>query len=139
MASFIEEFKTFAIKGNVIDLAVGVIIGTAFGKIVTSLVTDILMPPMGLILNRVNFSELYWNLSGTAYPSLEAAQKAGAPTLNYGLFLTNIFGFAITALAVFIFIKQLNRFRPAEEKKPTSPTKQEALLAEIRDILKTRK
>ena len=139
MASFIEEFKTFAIKGNVIDLAVGVIIGTAFGKIVTSLVTDILMPPMGLSLNRVNFSELYWNLSGTAYPSLEAAQKAGAPTLNYGLFLTNIFGFAITALAVFIFIKQLNRFRPAEEKKPTSPTKQEALLAEIRDILKTRK
>lgn len=139
MPSFIKEFKDFAIKGNVIDLAVGVILGTAFGKIVTSLVTDILMPPLGLILNKVNFSELYWNLSETAYPTLEAAQKAGAPTVNYGLFLTNIIGFAITAFAIFIFVKQLNRLRPkssAETPKPSTPPKQEVLLTEIRDILK---
>jgi large conductance mechanosensitive channel len=141
MASFIAEFKAFAIKGNVVDLAVGVIIGTAFGKIVTSLVSDILMPPMGLILNKVNFSELYWNLSSTSYPTLEAAQKAGAPTLNYGLFLTNIIGFALTAFAVFIFIKQLNRFRPAEQAAPTKPkpSKQELLLTEIRDLLAKQK
>lgn len=139
MASFIKEFKEFAIKGNMIDLAVGVIIGTAFGKVVTSLVSDILMPPLGLILNKVNFSELYWNLSSTEYATLEAAQKAGAPTLNYGLFLTNIISFAITAFAVFIFIKQLNRFRPKEAPKPTEPPKQELLLAEIRDLLKNRK
>lgn len=137
MASFIAEFKSFAIKGNVIDLAVGVIIGTAFGKIVTSLVSDILMPPLGLILNKVNFSELYWNLSGTDYPTLEAAQKAGAPTLNYGLFLTNIIGFALTAFAVFMFIKQINRFRPTERKATASPkpSKEEILLTEIRDLL----
>lgn len=139
MSSFIKEFKEFAVKGNVIDLAVGVIIGTAFGKIVTSLVTDILMPPLGLILNKVNFSELYWNISSTTYPTLEAAQKAGAPTLNYGLFLTNVIGFAITALAVFVFIKQLNRFRPKETPKPAEPSKQELLLIEIRDLLKNRK
>jgi large conductance mechanosensitive channel len=82
MASFIAEFKAFAIKGNVVDLAVGVIIGTAFGKIVTSLVSDILMPPMGLILNKVNFSELYWNLSSTSYPTLEAASPELVPTLK---------------------------------------------------------
>ncbi|MFZ1736240.1 MAG: large-conductance mechanosensitive channel protein MscL [Candidatus Moraniibacteriota bacterium] len=142
MASFIAEFKSFAIKGNVIDLAVGVIIGTAFGKIVTSLVSDILMPPMGLVLNKVNFSELYWNLSSTHYQTLEAAQKAGAPTLNYGLFLTNVIGFALTAFAVFIFIKQLNRLRPAEKDTPPTsakPSKQELLLTEIRDLLAEQK
>ncbi len=139
MASFIAEFKSFAIKGNVIDLAVGVIIGTAFGKIVTSLVSDILMPPLGLVLNKVNFSELYWNLSGTSYPTLEAAQKAGAPTLNYGLFLTNIIGFVLTAFAVFIFIKQINRLRPTEKMVAPKISKQEALLTEIRDLLAKRK
>ncbi len=140
MASFIAEFKAFAIKGNVIDLAVGVIIGTAFGKIVSSLVSDILMPPMGLILNKVNFSELYWNLSSTPYPTLEAAQKAGAPTLNYGLFLTNIIGFALTSFAVFVFIKQLNRFRPTEKAPATAkPSAQELLLTEIRDLLAKQK
>lgn len=141
MASFISEFKSFAIRGNVIDLAVGVIIGTAFGKIVSSLVSDILMPPLGLILNKVNFSELYWNLSSTHYSTLEAAQKAGAPTLNYGLFLTNIIGFVLTAFAVFVFIKQLNRLRPAEKKTETSqkPSKEEALLTEIRDLLAQKK
>lgn len=139
MTSFIKEFKEFAVKGNVIDLAVGVIIGTAFGKIVSSLVSDILMPPLGLLLNKVNFSELYWNLSATEYTTLEAAQKAGAPTLNYGLFLTNIIGFVITAFAVFIFIKQLNRFRPKETPKTSVPPKEELLLAEIRDLLKNRK
>ena len=139
MASFIKEFKEFAVKGNVIDLAVGVIIGTAFGKIVTSLVSDIMMPPLGLILNKVNFSELYWNLSEKAFPTLEAAQKAGAPTVNYGLFLTNIIGFIITAFAVFLFIKQLNRFRPKETPKSAEPPKQELLLTEIRNLLRNRK
>ncbi|QQS15500.1 MAG: large-conductance mechanosensitive channel protein MscL [Candidatus Moraniibacteriota bacterium] len=141
MTSFISEFKSFAIRGNVIDLAVGVIIGTAFGKIVSSLVSDILMPPLGLILNKVNFSELYWNLSSTHYSTLEAAQKAGAPTLNYGLFLTNIIGFVLTAFAVFVFIKQINRLRPAEKKADSSPksSKEELLLTEIRDLLAKQK
>ncbi|QQS20899.1 MAG: large-conductance mechanosensitive channel protein MscL [Candidatus Moraniibacteriota bacterium] len=141
MTGFIKEFREFAMKGSVVDLAVGVIIGTAFGKIVSSLVSDVLMPPLGLILNKVNFSELYWNLSGKAYPTLEAAQKAGAPTINYGLFITNVIAFLITAFAIFMVVKQLNRFRPKKEKeeKPTEPSKQEMLLTEIRDALRNRR
>lgn len=136
---FLKEFKKFALKGNVVDLAVGVIVGTAFGKVVSSLVSDILMPPMGLLLNRVNFSELYLNLSDATYPSLEAAQRAGAPTINYGIFLDTVINFLIVSLAIFITVKQLNRFRAKEEKqeKPATP-KQEQLLAEIRDLLKKR-
>lgn len=136
---FLKEFKKFALKGNVVDLAVGVIVGTAFGKVVSSLVSDILMPPMGLLLNRVNFSELYLNLSDATYPSLEAAQRAGAPTVNYGIFLDTVINFLIVSLAIFITVKQLNRFRAKEEKqeKPATP-KQEQLLAEIRDLLKKR-
>lgn len=134
---FLKEFRKFALKGNVVDLAVGVIVGTAFGKVVSSLVSDILMPPMGLLLNRVNFSELYFNLSDSTYSSLEAAQRAGAPTINYGLFIDTIINFLIVSLAIFIAVKQLNRFRAKEEKeeKPKTP-KQEQLLTEIRDLLK---
>ncbi len=138
MKSFLQEFKSFALRGNVIDLAVGVIIGTAFGKIVSSAVTDVIMPPIGILINSVNFSELYWNLSKVDYPTLEAATKAGAPTINYGIFLTNIIGFAITAFVIFIFIKQINRFKPTKEekKKEKDAKNSETILAEIRDLLR---
>ena len=111
-----KDFKKFALKGNVIDLAVAVIIGGAFGKIVTSLVSDIIMPPLGLIFGKVNFSELYINLSGKQYDSLSQAQKAGAPTINYGVFLNTIIQFFIIAFTIFIVIKQLDRFKKKEEK-----------------------
>ncbi|MFT8312631.1 MAG: large conductance mechanosensitive channel protein MscL [Clostridium sp.] len=114
-----KDFKKFALKGNVIDLAVAVIIGGAFGKIVNSLVNDIIMPPLGLILGRVNFSELYINLSGNQYGSLSDAVKAGAPTINYGVFLNNIIQFLIIAFSIFIVIKQLDRFKKKEEKIET--------------------
>lgn len=114
-----KDFKKFALKGNVIDLAVAVIIGGAFGKIVNSLVIDIIMPPLGLILGRVNFSELYINLSGNQYSSLSEAQKAGASTINYGVFLNNVIQFLIIAFSIFIVIKQLDRFKKKEEKIET--------------------
>ena len=110
----LKEFREFAMRGNVIDLAVGVIIGAAFGKIVTSLVSDIVMPPIGLILGKVDFSNLFINISGTHYDSLDAAKKAGAATINYGLFLNTVLDFVIVAFAVFLLVKQINRFhRPA--------------------------
>lgn len=108
---FIDEFKEFAIKGNAIDLAVGVVIGAAFGKITTSLVNDIIMPPVGLMLGRVDFADLYINLSDKTYPSLAAAKEAGAPTINYGAFLNTCLDFLIIALAIFIVVKQINRLR----------------------------
>lgn len=116
-----KEFKEFAVKGNMIDLAVGVIIGGAFGKVVTSIVNDILMPPVGLLLGRVNFAELFISLNGTSYPSLKDAKDAGAPTLNYGLFINNLLDFLIVAFVIFMVIKQLNRFRRKEEAKPPEP------------------
>jgi large conductance mechanosensitive channel len=108
-----KEFKTFIMRGNVLDLAVGIVIGAAFGIIVTSLVNDILMPPIGLILGRVDFSNLFLNLTPDKYngPSLAEAKKAGAATINYGLFINNILNFLIIAFAVFIVIKQANRFK----------------------------
>ena len=108
---FVQEFKEFAVKGNALDLAVGVIIGAAFGKVVTSLTNDILMPPIGLLLGKVDFSQLYINLSGTPYPSLAAAKEAGAPTINYGVFIQSCLDFLIVALAIFIVVKQFNRLR----------------------------
>jgi len=102
----LKGFRDFAIRGNVIDLAIGIIMGAAFGKIVTSLVNDIIMPPIGLILGRVDFSNLFISLSGVAYPSVAAAKEAGAPTLNYGLFLNTIIEFVIVAFAVYFFIVQ---------------------------------
>lgn len=109
-----QEFKEFIMRGNVVDLAVGVVIGIAFGKIVTSFVEDILMPPIGLLLGGVDFSNLFINLSGKDYPSIAAAKAAGAATLNYGIFLNNILNFLIIAFAIFLLIKQINRMqRPA--------------------------
>lgn len=110
-----KDFKKFALKGNVIDLAVAVIIGGAFGKIVTSLVNDIIMPPLGLILGKVDFGERYINLSSNTYKSLTEAKAAGAPTINYGMFLNNIIQFLIIAFSIFIVIKQLDRFKKKEE------------------------
>jgi large conductance mechanosensitive channel len=119
----LKEFRDFIMRGNVLDLAVAVIIGGAFGKITSSLVTDILMPPFGLILGRVDFTNLYINLSGTSYASLADAQKAGAPTVNYGLFINNIIDFLIIAAAVFLIIKLANRLQrvvPVQKPAPTT-------------------
>jgi large conductance mechanosensitive channel len=121
----IKEFKDFIMRGFVLDLAIGVIIGTAFGKIVASLVSDVLMPPIGLILGHVDFSNLFLNLSGGSYKSLADAQAAGAATLNYGLFINNIINFLIIALVIFMIIKQVNRFnKPAEKPAPAPTTKE---------------
>lgn len=114
----LQEFKKFAMKGNVIDLAVGVIIGGAFGKIVTSFVNDIIMPLITLITGKVSFNSLYIALNGKKYVSLEAAKEAGAATLNYGQFITNVIDFLIIAFVIFIFIKQIERFRGKPDATP---------------------
>ncbi len=111
----LKEFKEFAIKGNMLDMAVGIIIGAAFGKIVTSLVEDIIMPPIGLILGKVDFSSLYINLSGEQFASLEAAQAAGAPLIRYGVFLNQAISFIIVAFAVFLVVKAVNHMRKEEQ------------------------
>ena len=115
--SILKEFRDFISRGNVVDLAVGVIVGAAFGKIVTSLVSDVLMPPIGLLMGQVDFSGLFINLSSKSYETLAAAKAAGAPTINYGLFLNNVIDFVIVAFVIFILIKQINRF----VKKPEAP------------------
>jgi large conductance mechanosensitive channel len=120
----LKEFREFIARGNVIDLAVGVVIGAAFGKIVDSLVKDIIMPPIGLILGKVDFSNLFLSLNGTHYDSLAAAQKAGAPTLNYGMFINNIISFLIVAFAIFVIIKQVNRFRRTSDEAAVPSTKE---------------
>ncbi len=136
----LKEFKEFAMKGNVLDMAIGVIIGGAFGKIVTSLVSDVLMPPLGLLMGKVDFSSLFINLSGTAQPSLTAAKAAGAPTVNYGVFLQTVFDFTIIAFVIFMLVKQINRFKKeAPPAPPAGPTNEEKLLMEIRDALKERR
>ena len=138
----LKEFKEFAMKGNVLDMAIGVIMGGAFGKIVSSLVSDVMMPPIGLLLGGVDFTDLFINLSGTAQPSLVAAKAAGAPTLNYGVFLQTIFDFIIIAFVIFMFVKQMNRFKreapAAPPPPPPGPPNEEKLLMEIRDALKNR-
>ncbi len=113
----LKEFKEFAMRGNVMDLAVGVIIGASFGKIVASLVEDVIMPPIGRLLGHVDFSGLFVNLSDKSYETLAAAKAAGAPTLNYGLFLNTVINFLIVAFAVFIVVQQVNRWT----KKPAAP------------------
>jgi large conductance mechanosensitive channel len=118
----LKDFRDFAMRGNVIDLAIGVIIGAAFGKIVTSLVNDVLMPPLGLLLGKVDFSNLFVTLNGTHYNSLADAKTAGAPTLNYGIFINNCIDFLLVAFAVFLLVKQVNRFMP----KPPAPAPAEA-------------
>ena len=118
----LKEFKEFAMRGNVMDLAVGVIIGAAFGKIVSSLVEDVIMPPIGLLLKHVTFSDLFLSLDGKVYETLKAARDAGAPTLNYGIFLNTVINFLIVALVVFLVIQQMNRLtkKPAPAVVPTT-------------------
>jgi len=118
----LKEFKEFAMRGNVIDLAVGVIIGAAFGTIVKSLVDDVLMPPIGLLVGGLDFSNLFVSLSGQHYPSLAAAKEAGAPTINYGLFLNNVLNFMIVAFAVFLLVRQINRLKRETPVPPPAPT-----------------
>ncbi len=120
----LKEFKNFIMRGNVIDLAVAVIIGGAFGKIVSSLVNDVLMPPIGLLLGKVDFSNLYINMGATKYASLAEAQAAGAPTLNYGLFLNNVVNFLIVALVIFLLIRGMNRLAKKEEKPAEVTTRE---------------
>jgi large conductance mechanosensitive channel len=115
-----KEFRDFAMRGNVIDLAVGVIIGAAFGKIVSSLVSDVLMPPLGLVLGNIDFSNFFVSLSGAHFDSLAQAKAAGAATLNYGLFINNIIDFAIVAFAMFIVVRQVNRFAAKPAAAPTT-------------------
>jgi large conductance mechanosensitive channel len=111
-----KEFKEFIMRGNVMDLAIGIIIGAAFGKIITSFVSDILMPPIGLLLGKVDFTNLFINLSSPRYDTLKAAKEAGAPTLNYGVFLGTIVDFLIVAFVIFLVIKQVNRLRRSPEE-----------------------
>ena len=120
----LKEFKEFAMRGNVIDLAVGVIIGAAFGKIVTSLVQDVIMPPIGLLLKDVNFSNLFVTLNGKHFDTLADAQKAGAPTINYGIFLNNVVDFLIVAFCIFILVRQINRWTRKPEPAAAPTTKE---------------
>ena len=131
----IKEFKEFISKGNVLDLAVGVIIGAAFGKIVASFTSDVLMPPVGLLLGKVDFSNLFINLSGRPAETLAAAKAAGLPTLNYGIFFNAVLDFLIVGFVIFLVVKQANRFK-APAPAPAGPTKDQQLLTEIRDLLK---
>jgi large conductance mechanosensitive channel len=121
-APVLKEFKEFATRGNVLDMAVGIIIGAAFGKIVGSFVEDILMPPIGMLLGKVDFSNLFLNLTGQHYDTLTAAKQAGAATLNYGIFFSHILNFLIVAFAVFLLIRQVNRLKRAEAAPPAAPT-----------------
>ena len=119
-----QDFKQFISRGNVLDLAVAVIIGAAFGKIVTSLVNDVIMPPVGLVLGRVDFRNLFVTLNGQVYASLADAQKAGAPTINYGVFANTIIEFLIVAFVVFMIVRQVSRFKPAPAPAPGEPMRE---------------
>ena len=137
---FISEFKEFAMKGNVMDMAVGVIIGGAFGKIVTSLVNDVLMPVISLATGGIDFTDLFVNLGEGNYATLAAAKEAGAAVLAYGQFIQNVIDFIIIAFCIFLMIKAMNKMKKKEEPAPEAPKgpTQEELLAEIRDLLKNK-
>ena len=134
----LNEFKQFAMRGNVVDLAIGVIIGAAFGKIVTSLVDDIIMPVVGLLLGGIDFSRQFFALDGNSYESLEAAKEAGAATLTYGNFIQVIINFLIIAFSIFVILKAYERTKKKKEAAPAAPAgpTQEQLLIEIRDELR---
>ncbi len=137
----VKEFKIFAMRGNVLDLAVGVIIGGAFGKIVGSFVSDVMMPVLGLLMGGVDFTAKFLPLKGGSYATLAEAKAANAATLNYGVFLQSIIDFVIVAFAIFLLIKGVNSMQKKEAEKPApppTPSNQEKLLAEIRDLLKAR-
>lgn len=140
----LKEFKEFAVKGNVLDMAVGIIIGAAFGTVVKSLVADVIMPPIGLLLGGVDFSNLFITVGGAdgaSFETLAAAQEAGAVTINYGVFFNEIISFLIVAFAVFMLVRSFNKLKKEEEAAPAAPpepSKEEVLLGEIRDLLKAR-
>lgn len=119
----LKEFKEFVMRGNVVDMAVGIVIGAAFGKIVTSFVCDILMPPIGLLMGKMDFSNLFYDLSGTGFTTLAEAKKAGAATINYGLFFNTLLDFVIIAFAIFLLIRQINRMK--REPAPAAPDTKE--------------
>lgn len=127
-----EDFKKFAMRGNVVDMAVGVIIGGAFGKIVSSLVSDIVMPPLGLILGKIDFSNLFISLNGTEYATLDAAKKAGAPVFAYGSFINSVIDFLILAFVVFMMIREINKLTPDPAPEP-EPRKCPYCKSEIAD------
>jgi large conductance mechanosensitive channel len=133
-----REFRDFAVRGNVVDLAVGIILGAAFTTIVNSLVNDIIMPPIGLLLGGIDFSDFFVTIKGQSYPTVAAAKAAGAVTVNYGLFINAVIKFVIVAFAVFILVKQINRLKINMGPAAAGPTKTEVLLTEIRDLLKER-
>ena len=135
----LKEFKEFAMRGNVVDLAVGVIIGGAFGKIVTSMTNDVIMPAVGLLLGKVDFSNLFFNLGDGDYATLKAATDAGAPVLKYGVFLNTVLDFVILAFIIFLMVRAMNRMKAAAPPPaPPGPTPDQQLLTEIRDLLQSR-
>jgi large conductance mechanosensitive channel len=135
----LKEFKEFAMRGNVVDLAVGVIIGGAFGKIVTSLTNDVILPVVGLVLGKVDFSNLFINLGDGDYSTLKEATDAGAPILKYGVFANTILDFVILAFIIFLMVRAMNRMRAqTPPAAPPGPTPDQQLLTEIRDLLKSR-
>ena len=135
----LKEFREFAMKGNVLDMAIGIIIGAAFGKIVSSFVADVMMPPLSMLTGKVDFTNWFVSLTGGDYTTLTQAQQAGAVTLNYGAFLNAVINFLIVAFAIFVLVKQVNRLKKeAPPAPPAEPTAQEKLLGEIRDILAKR-
>lgn len=133
-----NEFRTFISRGNVVDLAVGIIIGAAFTGIVNSLVKDVLMPPIGWAMGGIDFSNYFINLTGGQFASLTDAEKAGAATINYGRFLNTVINFFIVSMALFIVVKQVNRLHRRQDAAPKAPPRQEVLLEEIRDALRDR-
>lgn len=135
-SSFLQDFKAFAMKGNVVDMAVGVIIGGAFGKIVSSVVADIIMPPIGLLVGGVNFTDLKWVMKPA---KIVNGQEVAAVTINYGNFLQSTFDFIIIALAIFLFVRLIMKLTAQKPADPAAPTKEETLLTEIRDLLKEKK
>ncbi len=137
IGNWLREFREFAMRGNVADMAVGIIIGAAFGKIVTSLVNDVIMPPIGLLTGNMDFSQMFLNLGDTPYASLEAAEAAGAPVVKYGLFINTVLDFIIVAAAIFVVVRGMNRLRAKQEAAaPAEPPPDVKLLGEIRDLLK---
>jgi large conductance mechanosensitive channel len=138
MRAMLQEFKEFALRGNVVDMAVGIIIGAAFSTIVQSLVNDVIMPPIGLITGGMDFSDLFINLSGGDYQSLAQAREAGAATINVGIFINSVISFAIVAFVLFMVIKGMNQLRRKQEEEPATeppPSREVQLLEEIRDAL----
>lgn len=137
----LNEFKTFAMRGNVVDMAIGIIIGAAFGKIVSSLVNDIIMPPIGMLMGGVDFGNLFFDLSMSGHATLAAAEQAGAPVIKYGVFINTVLDFIIVAFAIFMVIKGMIKLKKKEEEAPSEPPKPSAevdLLTQIRDSLQGR-